>query len=482
MLEPVGFWSYARQDDAHSDDQLSQLRAIVGRAIARQCGLEVTLWQDISAIPYDADWADEIERAIAQTTFFIPIVTPRFLKSMHCRDEFLAFRRRMQSLGRSDLIFPIHYVRVDDVNPEETVFGDDDLAALRRSHWIDFRPLFYSDPKSPEVRRWAGELAGSVLRAMRHPTAAKPSQEGACAAPIAQAAPAPPPSVADPWGAEEATAALGAPAKEASKSIAGEPQVSPSASEAQRVIPRASDAPALPELTIPVQPSARGIQGGASRTGLLIVGAVAIAFVIALAVAIFQRWPPEVPGTSGPTTPPLTSAAPSPGPTPVERAPPAPTPTSVPEPHAPYTGDPLAARNGPTTTTASGSAMLSIDGLGNFERPVTKSARALLAQRCRTAALGSALPIRLCPGQKDSSSGSPASDPGKFTDEGPQHGVRIAKPWRSANFLWRSMSSMPSRRKPAVTRDRLLACGMARIGNCKEVACRDLGLRIPPVA
>ena len=33
MLDPVGFWSYARQDDAHSDGQLSQLRAIVGKAI-----------------------------------------------------------------------------------------------------------------------------------------------------------------------------------------------------------------------------------------------------------------------------------------------------------------------------------------------------------------------------------------------------------------------------------------------------------------
>ena len=33
MLDPVGFWSYGRHDDAHSDGQLSLLRAIVGRAI-----------------------------------------------------------------------------------------------------------------------------------------------------------------------------------------------------------------------------------------------------------------------------------------------------------------------------------------------------------------------------------------------------------------------------------------------------------------
>ncbi len=40
MLDPVGFWSYARLDDAHSDGQLSLLRAIVGKAIGLQYGAE----------------------------------------------------------------------------------------------------------------------------------------------------------------------------------------------------------------------------------------------------------------------------------------------------------------------------------------------------------------------------------------------------------------------------------------------------------
>jgi len=184
MLDPVGFWSYARQDDAHSDGQLSQLRAIVGKQIGLQFGAEVTLWQDIAAIPYGADWAEAIERTIGQTTFFIPIVTPRFLKSRYCREEFLSFRRRMQALGRGDLIFPVHYVDVADVRPEETLFGDD-LAALKRSQWIDFRPLFYADPKSQEVRRWAGELAGDVLKALRRPVAAAPERAALHEAPRA---------------------------------------------------------------------------------------------------------------------------------------------------------------------------------------------------------------------------------------------------------------------------------------------------------
>jgi uncharacterized membrane protein YeaQ/YmgE (transglycosylase-associated protein family) len=242
MLDPLGFWSYARQDDAQSDGQLSQLRAIVGKAIVLQYGTEVTLWQDISAIPYGADWAETIERTINQTTFFVPIVTPRFLKSTHCRDEFLAFRRQMQNLNRNDLIFPIHYVGIDDVKPEETVFGED-LIALRRSQWIDFRPLLYADLKSPEVRRWAGDLAASVLKTLRRPLAAKPLRETA--------------------------QQVGSANENAPKSVAAGPMASTISGEAQLS--------SWLGPSIPLQPSARVERGGGWITVLLIAGAVTIA-------------------------------------------------------------------------------------------------------------------------------------------------------------------------------------------------------------
>ena len=237
MLDPVGFWSYARQDDSQSDGQLSQLRAIVGKAIVLQYGVDVTLWQDIAAIPYGADWAETIERTIGQTTFFIPIVTPRFLRSTHCRDEFLSFRRRMQGLGRNDLIFPVHYVGVDDVKPEETVFGDE-LATLRRSQWIDFRPLFYADPKSPEVRRWAGDLAASVLKTLRRPVAARPLREPAPAPPAAQAASRSRRVLRTSGLQKKKRRSFGTLPKTRQESVAGEPPVSPPArsSTAYRVL------------------------------------------------------------------------------------------------------------------------------------------------------------------------------------------------------------------------------------------------------
>jgi hypothetical protein len=126
----------------------------------------------VTAIPYGANWADEIERAIGQTTFYIPVVTPRFLKSQYCLDEFKSYRRRMIALGRDDLIFPVHYVDVDHIQAGDTIFGGD-LVVLRRSQWIDFRPHFYLEPNPPSVRQWAGGFARGVMQAMRRPPSAK---------------------------------------------------------------------------------------------------------------------------------------------------------------------------------------------------------------------------------------------------------------------------------------------------------------------
>jgi TIR domain len=168
VADPVGFWSYARLDDAHSDGQLSQLRVIVGKAIGLQYGGEVQLWQDVTAIPFGADWAETIERTIGRTSFFLPVITPRFLKSPYCLDEFVSFRRQMLALGRNDLIFPVHYVNVDNMLADDTVFGEN-LAALRRQQWIDFRPFIHADPRSLEVRKWAFTLAQGILETLQRP-------------------------------------------------------------------------------------------------------------------------------------------------------------------------------------------------------------------------------------------------------------------------------------------------------------------------
>jgi hypothetical protein len=126
-----------------------------------QYGADITIWQDIQAMPPGVDWAASIERVICQAVFFIPIVTPRYLKSPHCFAEFQSFRSRMIDLGRDNLIFPILYISVDHVGADETVFGRE----LEAWQWTDFRPLRNADPRSHDVYAWADELGGNILKA-----------------------------------------------------------------------------------------------------------------------------------------------------------------------------------------------------------------------------------------------------------------------------------------------------------------------------
>ena len=172
MLEPIGFWSYGRLDDENSDGRLSALRKLVGAEINLRCGRRASLWQDIAAIPHGANWQAEIDKAIAQTTFYIPVITPRYLQSKHCHKEYLAFRDHMLAMGRDDLIFPIHYVSIDRLDPAKTEFAED-MDLLLASQWSDFRPLMYDEMNASAVRRWAGGLAESVVAALRREVKAR---------------------------------------------------------------------------------------------------------------------------------------------------------------------------------------------------------------------------------------------------------------------------------------------------------------------
>jgi formylglycine-generating enzyme required for sulfatase activity len=426
MLDPVGFWSYARLDDEHSDGQLSQLRAIVGKAIGIQYGDTVTLWQDIQAIPYGVDWLAEIETTIGKTTFFIPLVTPRFLKSKFCRDEFVSYRRRMQALGRDDLIFPVHYVDVDGVRPEDTLFGDE-LAALRRAHWIDYRPLFYADPKSEEVRRWAGGFARGILQAMRREAAHSGE------APVASE----PPSAA--------VAKLEAPSRPPAAVVKETPPV---AKEATPPSPPAPDAqaaaPVVKETTQP--PSAPASPPIAPRSSprigtraTWIAGALAIVALVAVGIATLKRSDKgENAVSANPSADvslskaPERNATPEPKPERVDQATPEASPSAVAltaqTPVSLTAPAPVNLLPGPSPSDACGA------GLGSRAIGVLTA-----AEECALKPKDAFKECDDCPEMVvvpagDFVMGSPDTETGHFPQEGPQHKVKFAKPFAAGKF------------------------------------------------
>src|SRR5271165_1326783 len=112
----VGFFSYSREDDEDSRGRLSDLRDAIGRELASQLGRSkgqnFSLWQDVNAIAPGKLWEQEIAKAIEESAFFIPIVTPRAIASPYCKSEFESFLAREKALCRNDLVFPILYISV----------------------------------------------------------------------------------------------------------------------------------------------------------------------------------------------------------------------------------------------------------------------------------------------------------------------------------------------------------------------------------
>lgn len=170
-LPPIGFWSYARPDDELSGGQLSRLRALIRSELQQQYGREpIQLFQDISAISHGSRWEGEIRRALENSTFFIPILSPNFLQSEWCVQEVEIFRERQErlfdeyrDLPRTSRIFPIHYI---DITGIEALNPDVDQS-LRELQWFDFREHRHSDFAAAEVRRTVSSFATSVRDLLR---------------------------------------------------------------------------------------------------------------------------------------------------------------------------------------------------------------------------------------------------------------------------------------------------------------------------
>lgn len=118
LPEIIGFFSYSREDDEDSQGALSALRDRIQRELRGQLGRSMKtfrLWQDKEAIAAGKLWEDEIKNAVGQAVFFIPIITPTVIKSPYCKFELESFLAREAELGRNDLVFPILYITVPEL-------------------------------------------------------------------------------------------------------------------------------------------------------------------------------------------------------------------------------------------------------------------------------------------------------------------------------------------------------------------------------
>ena len=172
LPELVGFFSYSREDDDAFKGMLSTLRDGIQRELSAQLGRSkrtFRLWQDQVAIAPGKLWESEIKTAINESFFFIPIVTPRSISSKYCKFEFESFLARENTIGRSDLIFPILYISVAALENETKWRDDPVLSTIGRRQYVDWRPLRHLDFHTTPVREQIERLCQKIVEALNAP-------------------------------------------------------------------------------------------------------------------------------------------------------------------------------------------------------------------------------------------------------------------------------------------------------------------------
>ena len=158
--EAVGFWSYAHDDDKAESGAILRLAASIEHEYALLTGSSLVLFVDRNSLKWGEEWRTRIDGALAQTTFFIPIITPRYFTRPECRRELLAFIGQAKSLGLDKLILPVLYVPTPGLVED----SDDEARSLvARTQYVDWTELRLVAEESTEYRRAINQTSSRLV-------------------------------------------------------------------------------------------------------------------------------------------------------------------------------------------------------------------------------------------------------------------------------------------------------------------------------
>jgi hypothetical protein len=157
----AGFWSYAHEDDAADSGEILKLASRLRAEFSLLTGDDLVLFVDRDGILWGEEWKQRIDQALVSTTFFIPIITTRYFKREQCRRELLLFVAEARSLGVEELVLPILYSEVPELSSDS---GDEAIALVARTQYVDWRELRLAGSGSPAYRAGVNGLAQRLVQ------------------------------------------------------------------------------------------------------------------------------------------------------------------------------------------------------------------------------------------------------------------------------------------------------------------------------
>ena len=158
MTKPAfdAFWSYAHDDDTKSGGRVSAVAEALENEFSLVTGDDLELFLDRKSLKWGDVWRERIENAIGEVPFFIPIITPKFLKSEECRREFVKFSGEAKSRGFGALLLPILYIPIRELSEDN---DDEVIALIARTQYFDWTPFRLLASNDPRVLKAVNDLA-----------------------------------------------------------------------------------------------------------------------------------------------------------------------------------------------------------------------------------------------------------------------------------------------------------------------------------
>jgi hypothetical protein len=136
----AGFFSYAHTDNVSEQNRIRRLAELVSAEYSLTTGQDLTLFTDRTDPRWADEWHERVRAGTAATTFFVPIITPRYFRQPDCRAELVEFTCRARALGAAELVMPIVYTHTREL--ADPTSADDAVALVRRMRhekWQDLR-------------------------------------------------------------------------------------------------------------------------------------------------------------------------------------------------------------------------------------------------------------------------------------------------------------------------------------------------------
>lgn len=160
----AGFFSYAHADNACEQDRILRLAELIRGEYSLATGHDLALFTDRTGNRWVDEWHDRVRTGLDTSTFFIPVITPRYFSRPECRKELVDFTCRAREHGMAELVLPIVYTHT--VALTDPASDDEAVALVRRMRHEKWHELRTDAETSTAHRRAVCRLATRLADVM----------------------------------------------------------------------------------------------------------------------------------------------------------------------------------------------------------------------------------------------------------------------------------------------------------------------------